>query len=73
LTDSDLFSKCFGQSFCCFAEIYAKTLKIKRQELAEHQRAFIKEKSALMSLNEPIALESAKIQLKMEKDVEGWE
>ena len=36
----------------CLAEVYAKTLKVENQELAETQRAFIKEKSALVFLDE---------------------
>ena len=40
----------------CLAEIYAKTLRVENQELAEKQRIFIKEKSALAPLDELIAL-----------------
>jgi predicted nucleic acid-binding protein len=56
----------------CLAEVYAKTLKPDGQELAEKQRAFIKEKSALSSLDEATAVESAKIQTKLKKEIEGW-
>lgn len=56
----------------CLAEIYAKTLRVENQELAEKQRTFIKEKSALAPLDELIALESAKIQNAMKKEIEGW-
>lgn len=56
----------------CLAEVYAKTLKTSGQELAEKQRVFIKEKSVLAALDEPIAVESAKIQTKMKKEIEGW-
>ena len=56
----------------CLAEVYAKTLKTEGQELAEKQRAFIKEKSALSSLDEATAVESAKIQTKLKKEIEGW-
>ena len=56
----------------CLAEVYAKTLKVESDELAEKQRAFIKEKSALALLDEPIAVESAKVQTKMKKEIEGW-
>ena len=56
----------------CLAEIYAKTLKVENQELAETQRLFIKEKSALAPLDELIAVESAKIQAKMKKEVADW-
>lgn len=56
----------------CLAEVYAKTLKVESQELAEKQRVFIKEKSALAVLDEPIAVESARIQTKMKKEIDGW-
>jgi predicted nucleic acid-binding protein len=56
----------------CLAEVYAKTLKTESQELAEKQRLFIKEKSVIAALDEPIAVESAKIQTKMKKEIEGW-
>jgi predicted nucleic acid-binding protein len=56
----------------CLAEVYAKTLKAESQELAEKQRIFIKEKSALAALDEPTAVETAKIQIKMKKEIEGW-
>jgi predicted nucleic acid-binding protein len=56
----------------CLAEIYAKTLKVEGKELAEKQRTFIKEKSALAPLDEPIALETAETQCKMKKVIDGW-
>ena len=56
----------------CLAEIYAKTLRVENQELAEKQRIFIKEKSALVALDELIALESAKIQNRMKNEIDGW-
>jgi predicted nucleic acid-binding protein len=56
----------------CLAEVYAKTLKVQSQELAEKQRVFIKEKSVIASLDEPIAVESAKVQIKMKKEIDGW-
>ncbi len=56
----------------CLAEVYAKTLKVENQEIAEKQRAFIKEKSALAYLDESIAVESAKIQVRMKKEIDGW-
>src|SRR4030066_181280 len=46
--------------------------KAESKELAEKQRAFIKEKSALSSLDEATAVESAKIQTKMKKEIDGW-
>jgi predicted nucleic acid-binding protein len=56
----------------CLAEVYAKTLKVENEELAEKERAFIKEKSALATLDELIAVECAKVQNKMKKEVNEW-
>ncbi len=56
----------------CLAETYAKTLKVENQEIAEKQRIFIKEKSTIAQLDEPTAIESAKIQVKMKNEIEGW-
>ena len=56
----------------CLAEVYAKTLRVENQELAEKQRIFIKEKSSLAPLDEMIALEAAKIQNKMKREIDGW-
>ncbi|MEM2911710.1 MAG: type II toxin-antitoxin system VapC family toxin [Candidatus Bathyarchaeia archaeon] len=56
----------------CLAEVYAKTTKAESAELAEKQRTFIKEKSALAPLDEKIAVESAKIDGEMKKKIKGW-
>lgn len=56
----------------CLAEIYAKTLKVENQNLAEKQRTFIKERSALAPLDETIAVESARIDVNMKKEIKGW-
>jgi predicted nucleic acid-binding protein len=56
----------------CLAEIYAKTFKIEGEEMAEKQRTFIKEKSALAFLDETTAVESAKIDVNMKKREKGW-
>lgn len=56
----------------CLAEVYAKTLKVEGEELAERQRRFIKERSALAPLDEKIAVESAKIDHVMKRKVKGW-
>jgi len=56
----------------CLAEVYAKTLKVEGRELAEKQRAFIKEKSALAQLDEAIAVASAGVQTEMKKEIDGW-
>jgi predicted nucleic acid-binding protein len=56
----------------CLAEVYGKTLKVENQELAEKQKAFIKEKSALIFLDETIAVESARLNVRMRKEIDGW-
>lgn len=56
----------------CLAEVYGKTLKVDGKELAEKQRIFIKEKSSLAPLDEPIAVEAAKTQCRMKKEIDGW-
>ena len=56
----------------CLAEVYGKTLKVENQEAAEKQRTFIKEKSALVHLDELIAVESAKLQVRMKREIDGW-
>jgi predicted nucleic acid-binding protein len=56
----------------CLAEIYAKTLKVENQEIAEKQRLFIKEKSALAPLDELTAVEAAKTQVKIKKQIHNW-
>ncbi len=56
----------------CLAEIYAKTLKVENEELAEKQKIFIKERSVIQPLDEIIAVESAKVQNKLKKEIDGW-
>ena len=56
----------------CLAEVYGKTLKVEGQEHAERQKTYIIEKSALVYLDEPIAVESAKVQIRMKKEIDGW-
>ncbi|MGD0451395.1 MAG: type II toxin-antitoxin system VapC family toxin [Candidatus Bathyarchaeia archaeon] len=56
----------------CLAEVYAKTLKVENQELAEKQKTFIKEKSALVFLDESIAVESARQNVRLKKEIDGW-
>ena len=56
----------------CFAEVYAKTLKVEGEEQAEKQRQFIKESSAVIPLDEAIAVEAAKIDIEMKKKIKGW-
>lgn len=54
------------------AEVYAKTLRTENLELAEKQRVFIKEKSAICVLDEAIAVESARVDVMMKKKIAGW-
>lgn len=56
----------------CVAEIYAKVLRVEGLERAEIQRAFIKLRSAIVSLTEEISVEAAKIDVEMKKKVAGW-
>jgi len=56
----------------CVAEIYAKVLRVEGLEKAEIQRAFIKLRSAIVSLTEEIAVEAAKLDVEMKKSVAGW-
>jgi predicted nucleic acid-binding protein len=56
----------------CLAEVYGKTLKVESQELAEKQRAYIKERSALVFLDEAIAVESGRLNVRMRKEIDGW-
>ncbi len=56
----------------CLAEVYGKTLKVESQEVAEKQKCFIKGKSALAYLDESIAIESAKVNVRMKREIDGW-
>jgi predicted nucleic acid-binding protein len=56
----------------CLAEVYAEALKVENQETAEKYKTFIKEKSAIASLDESTAVESAKVDVKMKKEIDGW-
>jgi len=56
----------------CLAEIYAKILKTEDEEKAELRRAFIKSRSALVPLDEEVAVEAAKADAVMKKKVQGW-
>ncbi|MGB9727013.1 MAG: type II toxin-antitoxin system VapC family toxin [Nitrososphaeria archaeon] len=56
----------------CLAEVYAKTVKVEGEEMAERQRSFIKESSALAPLDETIAIESAKLDVTMKRKIKGW-
>ncbi len=56
----------------CLAEVYAKTLRVEGKVLAEEQRIFIREKSALAALDERTAVEAAKIDSAIKAKVRGW-
>jgi len=56
----------------CLAETYAKVLRVESIEKAELQRAFIKTRSALVSLTEEVAVEAAKIDVEMKKKFTRW-
>ena len=56
----------------CLAEIYAKILRTEDEKKAELRRAFIKSRSALVTLTEELAVEAAKIDVDMKKKVQGW-
>ena len=56
----------------CLAEVYAKTLKVEGEEMAEAQKVFIKERSALAPLTEEIAVEAARINVEMKRRIRGW-
>lgn len=56
----------------CIAEIYAKVLRTEGRGKAELRRDFIKLRSAIVSLTEEIAVEAAKIDVEMKKEVAGW-
>jgi len=56
----------------CIAEIYAKVLRVEGTEKAELQRAFIKSRSAIVSLTEEVAIEAAKIDIEMKRKIAGW-
>lgn len=56
----------------CLAETYAKILKTEDEEKAELRRAFIKSRSALVSLTEDLAVDAAKTDVTMKNKVKGW-
>jgi len=56
----------------CLAEMYAKILKTEDKEKAELRRAFIKSRSALIPLDEDLAVEAAKTDVAMKKKVQNW-
>ncbi|MEM3026561.1 MAG: type II toxin-antitoxin system VapC family toxin [Thermoproteota archaeon] len=56
----------------CLAEVYAKTVRIAGEEMAEKQRVFMKERSIILPLDEKLAVEAAKIDAAMKRKVKGW-
>ncbi|MEM2759658.1 MAG: hypothetical protein QXU32_08925 [Nitrososphaerales archaeon] len=56
----------------CIAEVYAKALKVEGQDMAEVMREFMRGTSAVIPLNESIAVHAAKIDVSLKKSVGGW-
>ena len=56
----------------CLAEIYAKVLKTEDEERAELRRSFIKARSALIPLDENLAVAAARTDVAMKKKVQNW-
>lgn len=56
----------------CLAEVYAKTLKVEGDELAQQQNAFMKETSALAPLDAATAIAAAKLDVAMKQTIPGW-
>ena len=56
----------------CISEVYAKILRTEGLEKAELRRNFIESRSAIVALNEGLAVEAAKIDVKMKEQVRGW-
>jgi predicted nucleic acid-binding protein len=56
----------------CLAETYAKILKTEDREKAELRRTFIKSRSALIPLDEDLAVEAAKTDVAMKRKVQNW-
>ena len=56
----------------CLTETYAKILRTEDEDKAELRRTFIKSRSALIPLDEDLAVEAARIDVAMKKKVQGW-
>ncbi|MBO3763282.1 type II toxin-antitoxin system VapC family toxin [Thermofilum sp.] len=56
----------------CLAEVYAKTIRVEGEKMAEKQRVFIKERSIILPLDEKLAVEAAKIDIAMKRKVKSW-
>lgn len=56
----------------CVAEVYAKALKVEDEGMAESRRTFMRTSSAIVPLNESIAVQAAKIDVALKKTVDGW-
>ena len=56
----------------CLAETYSKILRTEDEEKAELRRTFIKSRSALIPLDEDLAVEAAKTDVAMKKKVRNW-
>jgi len=56
----------------CLSEIYAKTLRVEGLEKAEVFRDFIRITTAIVPLDENLAVEAAKIDVEMKKSTPKW-
>ncbi len=56
----------------CVAEVYAKILKVEDENMAETRRSFMRGRSAIVALNEAIAVQAAKMDVSLKKTVDGW-
>jgi predicted nucleic acid-binding protein len=56
----------------CLAEIYSKVLRTEDERKAELRRTFIKSRSAIAALTEELAVEAAKLDVAMKRQVPGW-
>jgi predicted nucleic acid-binding protein len=54
------------------AEIYSKSIKVDGIDRAEDRRSFILSRCAVISVNDELAVEAAKIDVNMKKKVKGW-
>ena len=56
----------------CVSEVYEKSLRTDGPTKAEERLEFIKGRCAIIELDEKLAVEAAKINFEMKKNVEGW-
>jgi len=56
----------------CVSEVYAKVLRVEGLEKAEVYREFMRATTAIVSLDENLAVEAAKIDVEMKKNIPSW-